>query len=129
MSVITSARPAGTAAWRAALIGTGLLGLASLGSTVQSGGNVPSWIAVADVVVGIAMLLLLIPAWRHSLRAAMAEVVLLVLVAVSAVPGVFVAGIPAVVRVIAGLNVLIAVVCAAVLVRASWTTRASAVTS
>lgn len=94
MSAFTSTRPAATAGWRAALVGTGLLGRAQLGSMAESGGNEPVRIAVADAVIGVAVLLLLIPAWRRNLRAAITEAVLLVLVAASALPGVFVSGIP-----------------------------------
>ena len=95
----------------------------------ESGGNEPLWIAVVDAVIGVAVLLLLIPAWRHNLRAAITEAVLLVLVAVSALPGVFVSGIPAGVRVAAGLTVVIAAVCAVGLVRLSRTIHTSAVVS
>ncbi len=73
---------------RRLLVATGVLAVLNIASFALSGGGQPVAMVVFDIAVGVAMLGLLAPAWRGSTSARLAEIIGLVLAALSALPGV-----------------------------------------
>ena len=76
---------------RLLLLATGVLAALNIASFALSDGGEPVAMVVFDIVVGVGMLALLPLAWRGNSTARLAEVVGLVLAALSALPGVFAA--------------------------------------
>lgn len=102
---------------RAGLVLLGVLALADVATVLTTDGEFPPMeIAVLGTALGVASLALLVPAWRGRRAALACLVVLRVVAAVSAVPGVLLDGVPSAVRLLAGTAVVLTVVgCALVL--------------
>lgn len=97
--------------FRSGLVILGVLSLLDLvGPLMTNGDNPPMSVALVGSVLGAASLVCVYFAWRGSSRAVLPLTILRVLSALTAVPGLFVADVPAAIRVLAGLIVLLSII-------------------
>lgn len=84
---------------RSIRVGLGVLAVLSvldlLGPLFTDGKHPPMAVALAGSVLGLASLVLIVPAWQGAHRAVLPLVVLRVLSALSAAPAFFISGVPA----------------------------------
>jgi hypothetical protein len=97
--------------FRAGLIVLGVLSVFDLLLPLLTDGeHPPIAVALVAAALGLASLVLIVSAWRGATRAVIPLIVLRVLSAISAVPAVFVAGVPQAVVLAAGAGVLVTIV-------------------
>jgi hypothetical protein len=97
--------------FRVGLVVLGVLSALDLFTPLLTDGEHPPMaVALAGSVIGLVGLVLLVPAWRGSARAAVALIALRLLSAVTAVPAFFADGVPAVAVLAAAGGIAVTVV-------------------
>lgn len=98
------------------LVIAGLLGLTDIIATPLTDGEHPPWvIAIAGGVLGVITVVGVVFAWRGSRGGAAAVIVSRLLSALTAVPALFVDGVPSGLRVIAGIGILVTLLAVALI--------------
>lgn len=110
---------------RAGFVLLGVLSLLDIVSVFLTDGQFPPlWVALLGAALGVASLVLLVPAWRGSRLSLVALIVLRLVSAASAVPAFTNDGVPGPIQVLAGAIIVLTLVgCAAVVARAETRVR------